>query len=424
MKSTESKTTVSSCLLQAQKASQPFFQKGRKRSFFSKETPQADFFFSPKNIQPKLTIGQPGDQYEQEADAMAEKVVRRDQLAGGRSAVGSGPKIQLKCAECEQEERLQKKEGEEEETILPKIQKKPNDNLLQRLPIGGPALAATPAATSSPLPAAIVQQWQAEVTAGNLLQAVNVIVQEMISRGEIDTSIFQIQQAASGASTCITPNPQLIVLDSTVNGANTQTCTCIISGTNKYANPRISIHPDLVQFTNVGSTTPQANAVTLHSTLLHEFRHVRQLYEACNTPGTVISSGICTDCNNPEEMDAYLSEVEAGYNQWEIMHAWIRVYVNWNYLSANQQGVFQTRKMAAEQKVNQLFPGVPWANNHRVQAYERWCLSLPNAGAPGACNSFMTPAPAPSRMISPGAGGHKPELGDFPLPGPESNRMA
>ncbi len=48
-----------------------------------------------------------------------------DQLAAGSSTVGSGPQVQMNCAACEQEERLQKKEGEEEEGILPQVQKKP-----------------------------------------------------------------------------------------------------------------------------------------------------------------------------------------------------------------------------------------------------------------------------------------------------------
>lgn len=47
-------------------------------------------FFSPVTIQPKLTVGQPNDKYEQEADAMAQRVIQR------------------KCADCE-EEAVQKK---------------------------------------------------------------------------------------------------------------------------------------------------------------------------------------------------------------------------------------------------------------------------------------------------------------------------
>ena len=52
--------------------------------------------FSPM-IQTKLTIGQPGDKYEQEADAMAERVVQR------LSDSNLPPTLQTKCDTCEKE---------------------------------------------------------------------------------------------------------------------------------------------------------------------------------------------------------------------------------------------------------------------------------------------------------------------------------
>ena len=66
----------------------------------------------PKNkIQTKLTIGQPGDKYEQEADAMADQVMRMPQ---------SKSQVQRKCDDCE-EEALQMKPLSE--SISPVIQK-------------------------------------------------------------------------------------------------------------------------------------------------------------------------------------------------------------------------------------------------------------------------------------------------------------
>src|SRR5262245_35012955 len=48
-----------------------------------------------------LTISSPGDSYEREADAVADKVMRMAEA----SPLGSGPvAIQRKCAECEDEE--------------------------------------------------------------------------------------------------------------------------------------------------------------------------------------------------------------------------------------------------------------------------------------------------------------------------------
>jgi hypothetical protein len=263
---------------------------------------------------------------------------------------------------------------------------------VQTKPIGGPALAATPAAQSSTLPADVVKKWKAHIAANNLLQAIQVVADEMAKRGEIDRSIYQVQPTVAGSDTCKAPNTQLFILDSNVQGANTSQCDCVkaATGTTELANPRIHIHPDLVQFTKIGSTNPQTDAIVLHSTLLHEFRHIRQQYEECNTPGIVKSSGTCTDCNDPGEMDAYLAQIEAGYDKWQIHDAWIRVYVNWDYLSASQQAIFKTRRKAAELKVDKLFPKVPWHANGKVLTYQAWCKNLPGNGSPGGCNSSLT----------------------------------
>jgi len=60
-------------------------------------------------VRPKLVVNKPGDQYEQEADAMAESVMRtsasRPPVSGGVIA----DSIRRKCAECEKEE--EEKEG-------------------------------------------------------------------------------------------------------------------------------------------------------------------------------------------------------------------------------------------------------------------------------------------------------------------------
>ena len=88
-----------------------FAQAGLQRSH---EPADAPFF------QAKLSIGAPGDRYEQEADAMAERVVSRH----------ASPGIQARCAECEREgpvlTKLQRQEMPEEE----EMQMKP---LIQRM---------------------------------------------------------------------------------------------------------------------------------------------------------------------------------------------------------------------------------------------------------------------------------------------------
>jgi hypothetical protein len=61
-------------------------------------------------IQPKLTINQPGDRYEEEADEMADRVMRMpDPAAVNNAFKPSMSTIQRKCAECEEED-VQRKE--------------------------------------------------------------------------------------------------------------------------------------------------------------------------------------------------------------------------------------------------------------------------------------------------------------------------
>ncbi|MGN6533177.1 MAG: eCIS core domain-containing protein [Ginsengibacter sp.] len=70
---------------------------------------------STLRIQPKLQINEPGDQYEQEADAMADKVMRMsDKEVSQRSFKTSNTTVQRKCAECEKEDeekKVQRKES-------------------------------------------------------------------------------------------------------------------------------------------------------------------------------------------------------------------------------------------------------------------------------------------------------------------------
>lgn len=73
-------------------------------------------------IRAKLKIGQPGDKYEQEADRVAEQVMRMPQPRLSARVAASewsqGVRIQRACLECEDELRNQPEEEEEEEKTL------------------------------------------------------------------------------------------------------------------------------------------------------------------------------------------------------------------------------------------------------------------------------------------------------------------
>jgi outer membrane protein OmpA-like peptidoglycan-associated protein len=76
-------------------------------------------FFAPVTIQPKLTIGGADDHYEREANATADKVMRMT----GHDIVSPKPapiEIQRKCKACEEEEKLQRKEKEDDGILMMK----------------------------------------------------------------------------------------------------------------------------------------------------------------------------------------------------------------------------------------------------------------------------------------------------------------
>jgi hypothetical protein len=127
------------------KKTTPFFNKEGNQDFFSPGQQNNRAFFQTKNghspVQTKLNVGRPGDHYEREADSVADKVVQR--LSTGKPE-GTGKDgntiqakpiaplvrvssfVQKKCDSCEHEEKLQKKDKEDEkDSHQDKIQKKP-----------------------------------------------------------------------------------------------------------------------------------------------------------------------------------------------------------------------------------------------------------------------------------------------------------
>jgi hypothetical protein len=108
-----------------------FFNKESGQHFFHTQANEPPFFIKTFNhaaIQPKLTIGQPNDNYEKEADATADKVVQRlsepTSIQTNKQATPITPFVQKKCAHCEEEEKLQKKELEDFQ-FTDSLQKKP-----------------------------------------------------------------------------------------------------------------------------------------------------------------------------------------------------------------------------------------------------------------------------------------------------------
>ncbi|GGB82289.1 eCIS core domain-containing protein [Dyadobacter sediminis] len=90
-------------------AGKPFFDKNGKDSFFSSKSRSEERFFPM--LQTRLKIGEPGDKYEKEADAVASSVVQKMAQEKAETSVHAGKKeIQRKCTDCATEEKVSRKE--------------------------------------------------------------------------------------------------------------------------------------------------------------------------------------------------------------------------------------------------------------------------------------------------------------------------
>jgi|GEM_PF-6463184 hypothetical protein len=159
MKSVESKTPASQT-----KPDSPFFQKRSDQRFIRPGRSDSPFFpkFSSQvsPIQTKLTVGQPNDIYEKEADATADKIVQRmsEPTAAPPPSVTpltNASFVQEKCAHCEQEEQLQMKPIFESEGEIPEgVQRKcaaceQEEKQVQKKPDASPQQSVSPQIESS-----------------------------------------------------------------------------------------------------------------------------------------------------------------------------------------------------------------------------------------------------------------------------------
>ncbi|SFM60914.1 protein of unknown function [Chitinophaga sp. YR627] len=100
----------------------------RHRNPENTDTKEAPFFSPTQKVlqskedaffQPKLSVGQPGDKFEREADAVADKVVNRQSAKGNAVQRKEISSVQAKSEPKEEEKKVQKQEDKDE-----KVQKK------------------------------------------------------------------------------------------------------------------------------------------------------------------------------------------------------------------------------------------------------------------------------------------------------------
>ncbi len=87
-----------------QRKTKPVINSGNKirRQRYERQQAAVQSILHANRIQPKLSVGQPNDKYEKEADRVADQVMRMPELSRPESA-SENPRIQRRCDACEEE---------------------------------------------------------------------------------------------------------------------------------------------------------------------------------------------------------------------------------------------------------------------------------------------------------------------------------
>jgi hypothetical protein len=112
--------------VQTKTLQQPFFTpvSSQQNGMGSTINGEHKTFFQPHStplIQAKLTINEPGDQYEKEADAMSEQVMRMNEASMGQDEIPQTKPLHITSAQrkcnCEEEEKARSKQMDGEQVL-------------------------------------------------------------------------------------------------------------------------------------------------------------------------------------------------------------------------------------------------------------------------------------------------------------------
>jgi hypothetical protein len=202
------------------------------------------------------------------------------------------------------------------------------------------ALYGVAAAEASALPAETTATFGEEIAAGDQAGAVQAVVAAMTARGELDPELlrtsgegelWEVREIGDlGAAVSFRspfPDPD--------------------DASRRLPNPRFAVSPRLLR-----ADAPNALG-RLHIAILHEFRHVRQTAERVNNP-SARGEREPGYANDPDEFDAFLSEVEMSYDRMHMVDAALQAGVSWEFLAAADRVAFQPRWTAAQERIRSV----------------------------------------------------------------------
>lgn len=222
-------------------------------------------------------------------------------------------------------------------------------------------LYETPARAMAPLPAAAVRAYRRHGRSGDPQAALRAVVGAMTRRGDLDRRLLATRRTGRGLPS--RPLWRVARLGRLGAGVSFAPAFTADDGRTRLPNPRFTVDPRLLD----GRRT---HLPLLHSALLHEFRHVRQRFERLNA-GTAGRRRPPGYCNDPDEFDAYLAEVEAGYDAAAVIRAAVRAAVTWQRLDDADRAPFRRRWQAAQRSFQTRF-GYPLTTVLRTSMAQRF----------------------------------------------------
>ena len=203
--------------------------------------------------------------------------------------------------------------------------------IVQRIDIYGRT-----AAQASALPAETARAFRRLIDSGDQAGALHVVVEAMTSSGQLDPRL--LRTSGEGELWQIRDVPgfraQANFRSSFVDPDDAG---------RRLPNPRFTVSTSALRADGLDD---------LYTSILHEYRHVEQESEHVNsaTPREQ-TFGYGAD---PDEFDAYLSEVEFSYRREHMRTAALQAGVHWEFLSETNRAAFRSRWTAAQAKIRRV----------------------------------------------------------------------
>lgn len=218
-----------------------------------------------------------------------------------------------------------------------------------------PNIYGQSAAGVGEIPEPVLTAWSAALDAGGGMPALQVMLTHLTDIGRVDPARINATAIEGDQRAWCAQDEPIVLAQPDHLGASV--ATCATGGPGNPPNLRMKVSPNAVDPAHVRRESAHSDTayqdrrafLSLRTTLLHEFRHVEQAHQRGVGEDDGRDSGVeglTTYCNDPDEFDAYLAELEIATadNQFTAARRAITITcAHWPFLSDATQAIFDRR---------------------------------------------------------------------------------